>query len=142
MKIKRYPEQSEDSLEDFYRQISDNKAYDRTEVGKAMLQLLDALSEVFEQTQIWGVTSHARLVLLDDSGMPSGGHVTISSPGFTFYTIEYLLPIAKQPWQNAQVTGGVDTLEKAIDYVLIAMRESEGWIGNKELTRLLAERNL
>lgn len=107
-----------------------------------MLQLLNALNNVFKRTQLWGVTSHARLILHNGDDITLGGYVIISSVGLTFYTVEYLLPMIKRPWQNAKVTGEVDTLAQAVDYILIAMRESEDWVGNEELTELLAERNL
>ena len=146
MPITRCTEQSGDSLEEFYQLISENKAYDRTGVGDAMLQLLEAMNNLFKQTQLWGVTSHARLILVNANDTSSNWYVTVSSvgsgAGYAFYRIDYLLPLAKRPWQYAQVTGEVDTLAQAINHVLIAMRESEGWVGNEELTRLLSERNL
>jgi hypothetical protein len=142
MPIKRFTEQADGSLEEFYQEISSRKAYDRMGVGEAMLRLIEEINRVFKQTDLWGLTSHAQLILLSADDIVSADCVILSSSGFTFYTIAYPLPVAKRPWQNAQVVGEVDTLEQAINYLLIAMRESQGWIGNEELLRLLAERSL
>ena len=107
-----------------------------------MLRLIDVINGLFKQTQIWGLTSHARLILQNTDDSATGSYVTISSSGQNYYHVEYLLPVDKQPWSYAQVSGQAQSLTEAENYLLIAMRESEGWVGNEELNRLLAERNL
>ena len=142
MPITRCSEQSRCSLEEFYQEVSANKVYDPVGVGDAMLQLIAVINNLFKQTHIWGLTSHARLILQSTDDSASDWYVTLSSSGNEYYYIEYLLPVDKQPWSNAQVKGGVQSLAELEKYLLIAMRESEGWVGNEELSRLLAERNL
>lgn len=107
-----------------------------------MLQLIEVIDKLFKQTLIWGLTSHARLILQNADDSASDWYVTLSSSGSEYYHVEYLLPVEKQPWSNAQVQGNVQSLAELEKYLLIAMRESEGWVGNEELSRLLAERNL
>jgi hypothetical protein len=142
MPITRCSEQSRCSLEEFYQEVSANKVYDPVGAGDAMLQLIAVINNLFRQTHIWGLTSHARLILQNADDSASGWYVTLSGFGSEYYCIEYLLPVSKQPWSNAQVQGSVQSLAELEKYLLIAMRESEGWIGNEELSRLLAERNL
>jgi hypothetical protein len=142
MPITRCSEQSRCSLEEFYQEIAANKVYDPADAGGAMLKLLKLINTLFKQTQIWGLTSHASLLLQTTDDSASGWYVAIGSSGQDYYYLEYLLPVNKQPWCNAQVRGEVQSLAEAEKYLLIAMRESEGWLGNEELYKLLAERNL
>lgn len=107
-----------------------------------MIQLIGSIDNLFEQTQIWGLTSHARLILQNTDDSASDWYVTIGSIGHNYYFFEYLLPTSKRPWGNAQVKGETQSLAEAENYLLIAMRESEGWVGNEELNRLLTERSL
>jgi hypothetical protein len=89
-----------------------------------------------------GLTSHSRLILQSADDSASEWYVTINSIGPDYYFFEYLLPANRRPWRNAQVRGEAQSLADAEKYLLIAMRESEGWVGNEELNKLLAERNL
>lgn len=107
-----------------------------------MIQFIGVINSLFKQTQIWGLTSHARLILQSADDSASEWYVTISSIGHDYYFFEYLLPANKRPWSNAQVKGETQSLADAEKYLLIAMRESEGWLGNEELDKLLAERDL
>jgi hypothetical protein len=142
MPITRCSEQSRCSLKEFYQEIAANKVYDPANAGGAMLEVLELINTLFKQTKIWGLTSHARLVLQNTDDSASGWYVTLGSAGQGYYYIEYLLPVNKQPWSNAQVKGEAWSLGEVENYLLIAMRESEGWLGNEELNKLLAERNL
>lgn len=112
-----------------------------------MLRLIDMINKLFKETLIWGLTSHARLLLLrtDDSASPwyvvmIGSSLEII--GIADYQFEYLVPADKQPWANAQMKGEAANLAEAERYLLIAMYESKGWEGNKELNRLTVERGL
>jgi hypothetical protein len=142
MPISRCSEQSRCSLEEFYQEMSANKAYDPIDAGGAMIQFIGVINSLFKQTQIWGLTSHDRLILQSVDNSASVCYVMISSIGHDYYFFEYLLPANKRPWSDALVRGETQSLADAEKYLLIAMRESEGWVGNEELDRLLAERNL
>ena len=145
MPITRCPDQSDDSLEEFYRWIGTTPAAWAVGTADAMGLLLTELNTLFKQTQLWGVTSHAKLNVQNYPDTAAGSFVSIigsSGAGQLWYTINYQLPAHKCPWPNAQVTGEADSLARAIDYLLIAMRESEGWLGNNELAKLLTERGL
>jgi len=145
MPITRCPDQSDDSLEEFYQWIGTTPAADAVGTAEAMLQLITELNLLFKQTQLWGVTSHAKLHLQNCPDTAAKSYVSVigfNITGYVWYAISYQLPVYKRPWPNAQVTGEVDSLARAVDYLLIAMRESEGWLGNEELAKLLTERNL
>ena len=108
-----------------------------------MLEFIDMVDEMFHETTIWALTSHLRLVLQTKDDWQSKWLVIISSIGLGEYHFEYLMPEDRQPWDNAIITGGVAcNLPNAKIYLLIAMRESEGWKGNAEFERLLMENNL
>jgi hypothetical protein len=145
MPITRCPDQSDDSLEEFYQWIGTTPAAWGVGTADAMGQLLTELNALFKQTQLWGVTSHTKLHVKNYPSTAARSYVLVngfSGAGQMWYDISYQLPDRKCPWPNAQVTGETDSLSKAIEYILIAMRESEGWLENDELERLLAERNL
>jgi hypothetical protein len=134
-------------LEEFYLERSANTAYDVTGVGKGMLRLIDMIKKLFKETLIWGLTSHARLLLLNTDGSASPWYVamvgsSLEITGIPDYQFEYLVPADKQPWANAQMKGEAANLAEAERYLLIAMYESQGWEGNKELNRLMVERGL
>lgn len=145
MPITRCPDQSDDSLEEFYQWIGTTPASDAIGTADAMLQLITELNKLFKQTQLWGTTSHAKLHLQNYPHTAARSYVSVIGFSITelvCYNISYQLPAHKRPWPNAQVIGEAESLNKAIDYLLIAMRESEGWLENNELKKLLAERSL
>lgn len=147
MPIKRCTEQSSGTLEEFYLRFSQNDESYFVDVGKSMLRFIDVVDRLFKKTLIWGLTSHANLLLqnTDDSASPC--YVVIrcsefSAPDLNEYYFEYLIPADKRPWENAYVTGKAASWAHVENYLLIAMRESKGWVGNEELDKLLTERNL
>lgn len=58
------------------------------------------------------------------------------------YQLEYLLPASKRPWEQAFVQGQSQSLAETKQYLLIAMRESEGWVGNQAFEAVLAQHGL
>ena len=139
MPIKRCSEQKNITLEAFYNEFLEesNGAYPM--ISKRMLLFLETVNELFKETILWAHTSHARLVLHTKNELASSDLVIISSAGLEEYYFEYLLPPHKSPWSHAMVRGEAKNIEEAKRYLLIAMRESEGWVGNKELEELLKE---
>jgi hypothetical protein len=143
MPIQRSPVQSQQSLTEYYQTIADSKDPIDQLVGQQMLQLLELLNSLFPQMALWGLTSMARLVLSPDPRFGSDWFVLIRSAIVPeAYQIEYLLPASQRPWENAYVRGESNSVEQTKRYLLIAMRESEGWIGNTELAAVLAQHSL
>lgn len=138
MPIKRSSDQKAITLEAFYRELSRISTVPRLiDAGGKMIALLKLIDELFLETQLWGLTSHDRLVIQAEDNWKADWYVIISSIGLDEYYFEYALPAHKSPWPHAMVRGEAKNLEEGKKYLLIAMRESEGWKGNKELEQLL-----
>lgn len=137
MPVVRRSEQSSMTIEEFYLAI----AIEEAKVGEAMLQLIEIINSIFKQTVVWGLTSHYRLVLQTIDESCAEWYVIVAS-SVGYYYFEYLLPASKQPWENAYVRGEAHSLEEARRYLLIAMRESDGWSDNEELQKALSEHQL
>jgi hypothetical protein len=135
MPIRRNSEQGNISLEEFYQRF-DKK------IAKRMLPFLGLINQIFQETQLWGLTSLNRLVIQNSDNSNSDWFVIVYNGGMDEYYFEYLLPERKRPWKQATVQGEAKSLEEAKKYLLIAMRESEGWEGNLEFERLLEENGL
>ncbi len=96
----------------------------------SVIKLIDSL---FPQTEIWCLTSIGRLVLMNKNDWETPWYVIISNAGTNEYWLEYLVPKEKSPWNEAYIRGSVETLEKVKAYLLIAMKESDGWPESEEL---------
>lgn len=142
MPIKRNSNQQYKTLTEFYINLSETSTNNYVDVGKQMLNLIKLIDDTFKDTLIWGLTSHARLVLQNSDNWQTPWYVIISNIGTKEYYFEYLLPFDKRPWQNAYVRGEANNIEEAKNYLLIAMERCGGWIGNLELKKLLVDNNL
>lgn len=142
MPIKRNSVQTSITLEEFYLDLSTRNTNSYVDVGKEMLLFVELINQTFTETLLWGMTSHARLVIQNADDWKADWFVIVSNIGTKEYYFEYLVPENKQPWTNAFVRGEARTLADAKKYLLIAMRESGGWPENAELKRLLEENNL
>ena len=103
-----------------------------------MLRLVQRINELFKDTPLWGLISHARLIVQRINDSTSPWFVKIAADIMGSYHLKYLLPATAQPWPNATVCGEAKTLAEAEHYLLIAMRECGGWASNSELAGLLA----
>ena len=131
------------TLQSFYIELTqDHKNVVDVSIGKNMLAFIDMVDRTFEKTQIWGLTSLYHLVLQKEDRWDSDWYIKVISVEDDQYHFEYLLPVHKRPWPNATVTVEVKSLEGAKKYLLIAMKECEGWTGNAELEKLLRDNNL
>jgi len=140
MPLKSCSEQRDTSLEAFYRELATRVRGNAPlpSICERMLAFLEMANDLFKETTIWCFTSHARLVLQNQDKIGEE-LVVISNISLDTYYFEYLLPTHKSPWHHAMVRGEAKNLEEAKRYLLIAMRESEGWVGNKELERLITK---
>lgn len=143
MPIQRSPVQGRPTLEDYYQEIARGDHPASQLVGQQMLQLLEVLNGLFPQMALWGLTSLARLGLSPDPQFTSAWSVLVSGamlPGA--YRVEYLLPANRRPWEQAFVHGESQSMEETKQYLLIAMRESEAWVGNLEFEAVLEQHGL
>ncbi|HYD92328.1 MAG TPA: hypothetical protein VEA37_12675, partial [Flavobacterium sp.] len=95
-----------------------------------------------KETKIYGLTSHARLLLLNRDSSLSPWYVAINgfetTPGGlrNEYYIEFLMTSDKQPWPSAKIKGSTTSIDELKKYVIIAMIETKGWTDSEELKRL------
>ena len=128
MHLTRSQDQKSKTLDEFYTEISDSEHPVDREGGKAMLDLIARLRALPDDRQVYGLTSHYRLVLLAEDNYQSPWFVIISALDSRNYFVEYLMPKAITPWkQSAYVRGEVRSEDEAVEMIVIAMEKSEGW---------------
>jgi len=126
------------SLIGIYEEIRNHEIYPAMKIQSTnMIEMINLINQSFIVTQIWGLTSHSRLVLLSENNWDSRYHVVIENIGDDGFYFEYLIPDNKSPWKNGTVKGYAPSLQESKKYLAIAMNESEGWKGNSELNTLL-----
>ncbi|GAB3837680.1 hypothetical protein [Hymenobacter jeollabukensis] len=147
MPITRNSDQRSKTLEEFYEDFAANKgstyAADYVAGGRDMLAFVAMINRTFGKTQLWGLTSLARLVIQAEDDWKSPWYIIVAAsamPGQ--YLFEYRLPPERAPWPGATVNGEAKSLNEAERYLLIAMRECEGWADNQELQQLLTKSSL
>lgn len=135
MPLTRCSEQKRQTLEEFYTEWASSDDQNSVNLGKSMLVIVNLIDKMFLETKIYGLTSHAHLLLLSLDKSESDRYVSIIANGHEFY-IEYLLPKNKQPWTNACVKGSTKTIDEFKKYLIIGMTESLGWKDSSELKTL------
>lgn len=143
MPLHRSLVQGRQTLAEYYQEIATSKSSVDRLVGQQMLQLLEVLDDLFPQLTLWGLTSLARLGLSPDPEFTSAWFVLLSNAIIPdAYQLEYLLPASKRPWEQAVVQGQSYSVAETKRYILLAMRESEGWAGNLAFEAVLAQHGL
>lgn len=137
MPIKRCSAQKNISLEDFYIELSKSSSDRYIVIGKRMLDVIKLINSIFIETDLIGLTSHERLLILVEDNWKSSWYVNIGNIGTDKYQIEYLMPKQKEPWSNATVRGEAKNIQDLKCYLLTAMERSEAWKGNNELEFLI-----
>ncbi|WP_431241698.1 hypothetical protein ACQ9BO_17120 [Flavobacterium sp. P21] len=134
MPITRHSAQKKHSLEEFYSEWALSSDEISSQIGKSMLKTIDIINKTFKETQIYGLTSHAHLLIFSEDDL-SDFYLRLISDGSEFY-IEYKMNEKKQPWKNAIVKGVTKSIEEFNEYIIIAMFESQGWQKSEELQNL------
>lgn len=135
MPIVRCKDQKRQTLEEFYSEWASYEDKFSIDLGKAILSIIEFINNTFIETKIFGLTSHAHLILLAQNSSESEWFVKLITNGLEFY-IEYLIPKENQPWENAIVKGETTSMEEFKNYIIIAMVESQGWNDSDELQKL------
>ena len=136
MPLTRCSEQKRQTLEEFYSEWASSDNQISSAIGKSMLRIVDLIDRTFIKTKIYGLTSHAHLLLLSQDNSQSDWYVSIIANGLKEFHIEYLLPKNKQPWAKASVKGAIKSIDEFRKFIIIAMTESLGWEDNSELNEL------
>ncbi|WP_415327112.1 hypothetical protein [Chryseobacterium sp. MMS23-Vi53] len=139
MPIVRRFEQKRQTLEEFYKEFIPKNEDTFEDVGTPMLEVLSLLNEIFPQTKIYGLTSHAHLLLFNDDKENSDYFIVISAYKSKYYNefrIEYIIPENERPWEGAIIQGKSRTLNEFKNMIIISIYKSGGWKNNLELEDL------
>lgn len=140
MPIIRNSSQNNKTLEEFYQELtSENSTVVDKQIGIAMLTFIATINQTFTETTLYGLTSHYRLVIQKTDNWKDEWYVTVYSIGDGKFQFEYKMPEQLSPWKYATVRGQANTINEAMEYLIIAMKESEGWDDNKELGKLYGD---
>jgi hypothetical protein len=130
-------DQKSKTLEEFYGELlSDKATIVENEIGKTMLSFISMVNNTFIDTILFGLTSHYSLVIQRTDNWRDNWFVRVNSIGDKKFQFKYQMPEAKSPWKYAIVYGEANDIEEAKNFLIIAMKESEGWEGNRELRQL------
>jgi hypothetical protein len=141
MPLKRITDQKSRTIEEFYLDLAvEQVAEPWRQSGKAMSTILEQLNKIFNSDTIWCLTSIDRLVLLREDDWRSPWFVIVSSVAGEFL-IEYLIPEDSAPWEGARVRGGSTSLDEAVKYILISMKNSGGWEFSIQINAILNSHN-
>jgi len=124
--------------QDFYRQIVESSDSSVSTSGaEAMIRLIERLDVEFPTTDIWLLTSHQHLVLMDVSTYDAGDWlVTVQGVLGDEHFLSYRMPDAVSPFpRGTEVHTTAIGIDQAITFIRIAMRGSGGWINSTELNR-------
>ncbi|MEM9338125.1 MAG: hypothetical protein AAGA66_05310 [Bacteroidota bacterium] len=134
MPIRRNKDQKKESLIDFYNRDEWTGPFEIS--ARKMLDVINWLNTNFKQTELIGTTSHQRLVIHASENDDSEWSIIISNSGLKEYYIEYKVPKAQSPWENAWIHGTAKDFNEIKQYILIAMKESGNWKGTNEFENL------
>ncbi|WBV53047.1 hypothetical protein [Chryseobacterium gambrini] len=135
MPIIRRSEQNQQSLQDFYREFLPKPGDTFGNAGIPMLKILDFINDTFKDTFIYGLTSHAHLLLFnnDEEDKHYVEIIGFQSESYEVFAVQYFIPEHKSPWKNAVVKGETTQFEEFKKMIVISMMESGGWKDNLEL---------
>lgn len=137
MPLLRCSEQRRQSLEEFYSGWTLESNPVSVRIGESMLGVVALINTTFTETKIYGLTSHAHLLLCTEDHAPHEWYISIIANGQE-YCIEYKMTKERQPWEGAVIKGGTKSLEEFRNFIIIALVESGGWERTEELDRLYA----
>ena len=128
MPIIRCKDQEIKTVNEFYSEIEKEK--ESSQIGFKMLLLINQLNLIFRTTEIYGLTSLYRLILLSENKSIATRNVIIASDGNKYY-VDYL----KNGKTEIDIHNSLSAKEvdDAVKLVIEAMKKSNGWIGNNEL---------
>jgi hypothetical protein len=127
MRLTRCKDQKSQSLEEFYGELVRQDGYVGREGGKGMLDLIARLQSLPDGRQVFGLTSHARLVLLAEDTYTSPWFIIIAALDKRNYFVEFLMPESAAPWPRAYVRGEGRSEDEAIQMIETAMERCKGW---------------
>jgi len=127
-------DQKSKTLKEFYQELTKEEAqFHEKQIGKSMLSFISLVDEMFMDTILYGLTSHYRLVIQKTDNWRDEWYVVVYADGNNTFQFQYRMSEIKSPWRDATISGRANSIEEAKQYLIIAMKESEGWKNNEEL---------
>ncbi len=126
MPLKRNTAQRSQTLIEFYNEFRNSNNTFSQKAGSQMIQWIERINNELTEIEIWGLTSHAHLILQNKDDFTSENYIVLKT-GMDEFHIEYLLPKDLEPWQNAYVKGATKSLDEAMKMLKKAIVNSKGW---------------
>ena len=126
MPLIRNTKQGKKPLIKFYKELHVNSNDYYNKISELMTTLIERLEPILQNTIVYGLTSHDRLLLQTEDNYTSKVWLIIYAR-FDFYYIEYAMPENIAPWKDAWVTGSTKSIDEATKMIRMAMLRSGGW---------------
>ncbi len=136
MPLERVSYQGPETFLEFYKKeaaIGDDLYRKKSEL---MANAVHIINKIFEETVLYGETSHLRIGLVPDA-TENQPKVRIDNIGLKeYYYVSFAIPQRIAPWDHAWIEPKQVSFEELEKYILLAMKRSEAWDENPELTEL------
>ena len=138
MPLVRCSEQNRQTLEEFYSEWASEPNEVSARLGECMLKVIELIDTTFVETQLYGLTSHAHLLLLSENDSMSDWHVALIGNSEE-YVVEYRITDENQSQRNPSIKVVTKSIEEFKNALIIALLESQGWTKNNELNKLFSQ---
>ena len=101
-----------------------------------MITAVELIDRLFPTTQLFGLTSHGRLVLLSHDSSKPPWHIIVSHQ-IHEYQLEHMLGRNQHPWPGATALCTAKTIDELEKLLVLAMDLTGAWSDNEELKRLI-----
>ena len=121
---------------DFFSMLSKSGGDHFSQSGNKMLLVIQAINDLFVDTEIIGTSSHANLILFSPNDELNWLIFISSHPK---YQIRYKSSFADKSVGDTEIFAEVDSIEDFKKYLVRAMKKTESWNDSFELERLLSK---
>lgn len=101
-----------------------------------MLSVIEMINKTFSVTEIYGLTSHAHLLLMATDNSKAEYFVAIIANEDDEFHLEYSVPKFPQRWRNPILKVATKSLNEFNQAIIVAMSKSNGWPESCELKNL------
>ena len=116
------------SLRRFYTELADRPGLNGlSRIGQQMLEFLPLLEAALKDEEVWTLTSHERLCLINEARYDAPWCVIVQAVPWGGFAVRYRLPDDQAPWPGAMVEGSAENVDRAVEMVQVGMTRSNGW---------------
>lgn len=127
MPLQRITHQNAVSILDAYSIDKPTETQSQKDVNIAMTEIINRLNEHLQDKVVLCYTSLNDIILVNEDTWNTPKYVTFFGQSTKDYTIQYLMPKDISPWEYAYVRGKAKSPEQALEYILIAMNNSNAF---------------